>query len=158
MTPINLVLRKPFIVAIDSGAQTGVAIYSRKMGKVLNWYTKDFFTVQEFLTASFEKDQVDVFVEIPQTMLYARNESAIRKEELTIMYHAGGNRREALLLSQAITRLGFSVTEVAPIRQAKWNSRYMEAATGSKARSNQHERDAVRLVIVYSGQKSQREK
>ncbi len=141
-----------YVIAVDPGQNTGVAVYSVPKDKILNCYTKDFFTVQEFLSNSFGDcmDQCVVYVETPQKMLYDRHESQMRKEELTIMYKAGENRREAELLARAIKHIGFSkVKAINPIRKEKWKQSDFELATGLKQRTNEHERDATRIALYF---------
>ena len=140
-----------FIVGVDAGKQTGIGILRRADDKVMGWCTKDFFTTQDFMVETFpNKSDVKVFVETPAKMLYGRNESGVNKQEQTIMYHAGGNRREAELLAGQLRKLGFTVEEVLPVREAKWDARRMKLFTGSNQRSNSHERDAVRLAKYYA--------
>lgn len=145
---------RPFIVGIDCGTSTGICVWTRSTNKY-QWATKDFVTVQEMLMNTFgsRKDDVKIFVEVPEKMLYGRNESGVKTWELRIMYDAGGNRREALLLSRMLRHNGFMVEEVKPIREKKWDPKRLKMVTGSNARSNEHERDAVRLVAVHANKR-----
>ena len=65
------------------------------------------------------------------------------------MYHAGGNRREALLLVAVLKSFGFHVIEVPPVPKKKMDSDKFAVLTNSMVRSNEHERDAVRLAVYY---------
>lgn len=152
---------KPFICGIDPGVSTGVALWRRSDEKIYFSGTKDFYSVQLFLVRSFpdnrgkagtdginHKETVKIFIERPNKMLYSRNESTIRKEELEIMFHCGGNRRESQLLAMCLTARGFDVTMLPPIQETKWNQERFTLYTGSRKRTSEHERDAVRFAVV----------
>lgn len=140
-----------YIVAIDPGTHTGVAVYSIARDKVLDWYTRDFYTVQDFLVNSFQgmKDQVVVCIEKPPTFLYKRHRTGIAESDQKVMFYAGGTYREAELLAGTLRRLGFTVRIVPPVGRTKWKQEEMELATRSRKRSNPNERDATRLALHY---------
>ena len=154
---------KPFIVGIDPGVSTGVAFWRRRDEKITFSGTKDFYSVQLFIVRSFPdnrpkpgtgginyKEMVKVFVETPRNMLYKRNESTIRNEELRIMFHAGGNVREAKLLVMCLTARGYDVVSVPPVHAKKWDQKKFTLFTGSNKRTSEHERDAVRLAVHHA--------
>lgn len=139
-----------FVVGIDPGASTGVGILRWSDDKVMWWGTRDFFSVQDLLVANFREPQdVKVIVEVPPDFAYARNDHLEGKVRDNYIFKAGGNRREAQLLAGAIRKLGFDVVEVSPVREEKWTSEKMRLFARSSKRSNQHERDAVRLALHY---------
>lgn len=143
---------RTFIVGIDPGTTTGIALYDRKRNKILIVRSSDFFGAQSFLTDSFpHKDEVKIFVEHPSRFLYDRNaafENATRDNALTKM---GGNRREAELLAEALKRIGFDEVElVEPVREKKWTQEKFQLFTGKRQRTSQHERDAARLAVYYA--------
>jgi len=154
-----------YVVAIDAGMSTGVGIYSKKTNKVLHWCTKDFHSVQEFLSNTFEdKSEVKIIVEVPAAFLYDRNaaednsgvpdDSRIKIRDRK-MLNIGGVRREAQLLAAALRLQGWLVYEVLPVREKKWDMEKFRLYTGRKTsiRANAHEMDAVRLAIHYADYK-----
>lgn len=154
---------KPIVIGIDAGQHTGIAIYRRKDNKIIFSATKDFYSVQLFIVRSFpdnskkggrnEKLDVKIFIELPKSMLYKRNESDIRNEELKIMFHAGGNAREAQLLAMCLRGRGYEVELVDPVHEKKWDQKRFSLFTGSNKRTSEHERDAVRLASVYANKR-----
>lgn len=144
---------RPFIVGIDPGEQTGIAIYSRKRNSILHVCSSDFVRCQKLLKSSFPNPgEVKIFVEHPARFLYDRNAESlhgtIRENVLTKM---GGNRREAELLARQLVEIGFDDVElVAPVREKKWTQEKFQLRTGKKTRASQHERDAARLAIYYA--------
>ena len=153
----------PFIVGIDPGKHTGVAFWRRDTEKIYFSGEKDFYSVQLFLVRSFpdnrnkpgtdrknHKALVKIFIERPNKMLYDRNTSAIRKEELAIMFSCGGNRREAELLALCLAARGFDVQMLPPILETKWTQEKFTLFTGSRKRTSEHERDAVRFAITHA--------
>ncbi len=146
-------VKPTFAVALDPGSVTGVAVYSYTQKKVLGWFSRDFWSVQDFMVNSFEdRTSVEIFVEVPATYFAGRDPARLSKNDLRIIYNSGGVRREALLLIEGLKRLGFTlVTAVPPVTQKKWTAEKLYLATGSNARSNEHEKDSVRLVLKYAG-------
>lgn len=145
---------RPFVVGIDAGVSTGVGVWRRADDKVIAHCTKDFFTVQEYLTNTFKSlDDVTVFVEHPAKFVYGRNKALAGGERDNYTVDVGGNRREAQLLAESLRRQGWDVELVAPVREKKWDAARMRLFTGSVKPSSQHERDAVRLAIYYANKR-----
>lgn len=148
-----------YVAAIDPGQNTGVAVMNYATDEIIWWGTKSFFTVQDFLLNTFKHRQdVKVIVEVPPGFLYERNEAEESEDETPgvgrkirdrKMLNIGGVKRESELLAEALRRLGFSVTEVSPVRQKKWTPAKFQLVTKSHKRANKHEMDAVRLAIHY---------
>lgn len=140
-----------FVLAIDPGKNTGVCMLRRDNLKVVYLGTQTFYQVQLFIARSFrDRSKVRIFIEHPPKILYERNVSYLRDDELQIMLHAGGNRREAELLAECLTGRGFEVYLVPPIREEKWDQKRFTLATGSHRRTSEHERDATRLGMSYA--------
>lgn len=157
---------KPYIIGLDPGKHTGIALWRRKDEKIIYSGTSDFYAVQMFIVKTFpdnrrkpgsdginHKTEVKIFVEQPKTMLYKRNESDIRNEELRIMWSAGGNYREAQILAMCLKERGYEVESVPPILEPKWDQRRWTLFTGSNKRTSDHERDATRLAVVNANKR-----
>lgn len=149
---------KPFVVGIDPGKSTGVGILRRAHGnhpeRVMDWCSKDFFTVQEYLASVFpERSDVKVFVEHPGKFVYGRNAGKTGGERDNFQADVGGVRREAQLLFESLLRSGWDVELVAPVREKKWDAQRMRLFTGSSKSSTEHERDAVRLAVYYANKR-----
>lgn len=143
-----------YFVGVDPGVNTGIGILQRDGGKVLHWCTRDFHSAQTFLENTFPvKSQATVFVEVPNGFMYNRNDAAENKVRDNMMLKIGGVRREAQLLAAALTRRGFNVVEVLPVRGKKWDQYRFELFAKCKRRASEHERDAVRLAHYYGNKR-----
>lgn len=142
---------KPYIVGIDPGAKTGIAIWSRKPEKLIDHLTSDFLHCQKFLVTMFaDRSKVKIFVELPAKFTYTRNRGDDDKAKGGD-FHAmaiGGNRREAELLTIMLKSLGFEVENVPPVREKKWDLQKFKMFTKSFKKATQHEMDAARLAFV----------
>ena len=154
-------LHKPFVVGIDPGVSTGIAVLRRQTARekerVMQWCTKDFFSVQEYLKTVFpDRDQVKVFVEHPfgGHVMSKKGASLDGKMQDKYIGNAGGNRREAELLFASLVRQGWDVELVQPVKETKWDEKRFRLFTGQGGKNNQHERDAVRLAKYYADKRS----
>ena len=147
-----------FIVGVDPGKHTGYGILDKSL-KYWESGVKDFHSIQKMLDSIFpNKDEVKIFVELPPQFTYSRNRGRDDKAQFGDFQAMaiGGNRREAELLKGALENLGFDVEHVPPVRQQKWDAELFQAATGSYKRTNEHERDAVRLAMHYATKRIRR--
>ncbi len=139
-----------YSVGIDCGENTGLSFYDRAAKKLISVHTTDFFGVALLLSAFFQ-DEMHVYVEIPPTFIYSRNDhqsGAVRDKQAV---NIGGNRREAQLLAEDLRRKGYAVSEVPPIRQTKWTQEQFEKEMQTQIKTNQHCRDAARIAFRYAG-------
>lgn len=140
----------PFILGIDPGKKTGWAVLRRSDEKIVSMGTSSFYKMQLLIANTYkDRKEVKIYVEHPPTFLYERNESTIRNEELTKMFYAGGNRREAELLHMCLAARGYDAELVAPVREKKWTNEKFQLFTRSTQVVNEHVRDAVRLAVYY---------
>lgn len=142
---------KPFIVGIDPGVATGLALWIREQNQ-WSWSEHDFFTVQTFLASVFEnKADVKIYLEHPfgGHVQSKRAKSLDGGSQDKYIGNTGGNRREAELLAESLRRSGWDVELVSPVREAKWTAEKFRLFTGSRNPASQHCRDAVRLADFY---------
>lgn len=157
---MKLLAPAPFVIGIDPGTNTGIGIWRRKDGKIIFSSTKDFYSVQLFIARSFpdnrktggrnEKADVKVFIERPPRILYGRNNNISPEQREDIISKCGGVRREAELLHLCLTQRGYECQLVPPVNEPKWSYEKCSVVTGSKARTSEHERDAIRLAIWHA--------
>lgn len=147
-------LAKPeFVIGIDPGRQTGVGVLRYSDDKVIGWYTKNFFSVQGFLRTCYHPSQIKIIVEVNPKFMYRRNAGEKDQTRDRHMTDIGGVRREAELLAETLRRLGYTVYEVPPVREKKWDEKRFRLFTRSNKTANQHERDAVRLAFYYKNKR-----
>lgn len=149
----NSLADKDWIVGIDPGVHTGFAVYARKPIDY-RWHleTLAFWGCFDRLESiSGDRGLIGVVIEVPNAkrVLYKRKdgESAGRGRE-RMAANVGSNRREAELLAERIEQLGYTVIRTAPTK-SKWNAKELQRITGITERTNEHVRDAVRLVWDY---------
>ena len=140
-------MKKPFVIGIDPGVQTGIAWYDRRERRVFDYETTDFWSVySRFEEVRAWRFEAVIVIETPKkTRLYARQdaEAGHRRRE-KIAANAGGNSREAELLAEGLEALGYEVRRVTPTR-TKWTAEHLAKYTGITRRTSQHVRDAIAL-------------
>lgn len=145
---------RPFVAGIDPGASTGVAIWSRKTDKILDWFTSDFVRVQHLLRSIFpNKEDLKIYIELPHKMMFENQAKAkavrnIPKSRDQIVAAVGGNRRESQLLLLMLKDQGWDVEHVPPVNEKKWDQQRFELACKTNRQASEHERDAARLAMV----------
>lgn len=142
---------KPYIVGIDPGAKTGIAIWQRTPEKLIYTRETDFLGAQKLLVSMFpDRSEVRVFVEEPNRMVYGRNADRNGKMKGSDYQsiNVGMNRRESQLLRIMLKDLGYEAEGIPPIREHKWTQQQFQVCTRSKLKVSEHERDAARLAFV----------
>lgn len=153
--------QKGFVIGLDPGHKTGICIWRRRDQKVIfSSGTYDFYGVQLFIVRSFpdnrkkgganEKQDVKIYVERPSRIVYGRNNQLSVEIREDLISKCGGVRREAELLASCLRARGFDVELVPPVNEPKWSAEKCALYTGSKKRTNEHERDSIRLAIYYA--------
>jgi hypothetical protein len=142
-------MKKPrFAIGIDPGKQTGLAIYDRKDGKLVEVRTDDFWGVYGYVTLH-DTDRVEVVIENPALIkrpMYSRlNKVQGASVRENMASKIGENRREAELLIEGLRQRGFTVKEVKPT-QTKMDADEFKRLTKYQGKTNQHVRDAAMLV------------
>lgn len=138
-----------FAIGIDPGKETGVAVYDRKEKKLMSYFSSDFWNVWGFLNGGGFQD--DCFFVIENPGLHKRPiyrfrdvmKEAAKRERMAM--NIGANRREATLLIEGLERKGFTVRQIKPTSE-KWTAEQLKRYTGISKKTNQHVRDAIKLV------------
>lgn len=141
-----------YIVGIDAGTETGIAVVRRADRSIEHLETTDFFGAFDFLSG-FDKSDLKIYVEIPGTFIYARNNGQTGKVRDFHAVSIGKNIREAELLAEGLTLQGFEVVKVPPVRETKWTAEQFKLIMKSDLRTNSHERDACRLAFIYANKR-----
>jgi hypothetical protein len=135
-----------FIIAIDAGLHTGVAVYDCRQ-RTFDLKTLDFWRCVDFV-CSFDPADALIVVEDPAQNKPVFHERLIGKEipaQLRKAQNVGSNKREARLLIERFRQKGFSVVPIRP-KATKWTQEQVRRHTGLNVRTNEHTRDAVRLI------------
>ena len=141
--------RPEIVIGIDPGVETGFAVWSRSSKQFLELSTLSFWAAYDRVTA-YQTDEIEIFIENPdsQRAMYVRTETVkIQRQRERIAKNIGSNRREATLLAERLTALGYAVRPVSPIKARKWDAAQFKRYTNYEGRTSQHVRDAARLVV-----------
>lgn len=152
--PASPEARKRYIVGLDPGVKTGVAIWDRVEGQFRLISTWDFWDTVFALTRSsvFTPYSCSVVVEVAHyapTYSHLKAEGQNKHTLSKIARNVGQVTREAQLLAEGLRRFGYEVEEVRPQGKAKKAAddvKQFERLTGWTERTSQHARDAARLV------------
>lgn len=150
-------------IGIDPGVSTGYAV--RRQGSHRDGFislgTTSFWAAFESIRQIAKKaDRVRAFVEDPAQNRFAydrhvkeiigRRDRAQVTRVLAVVgkiqRDAGGNGREARLLSEGLAAIGVEVVLVRPMSR-KVNQTMFKTITGHPDRTNQHVRDAGMLIM-----------
>jgi hypothetical protein len=147
------------VVGIDPGASTGVAVYSRRLGRLTLVKTRDFWSAYDFiqaLGAEVGVEGLEVVVEVPKVAggfsLYHRfKEGAEHVKEggprQKVAASIGANAREGTLLIQRLRDEGYLAYAVTPPRRdKKWDRDALGEETGWWEVTSEHGRDAARVA------------
>ena len=145
-------MNKNLVVGVDAGCSTGLAVYDINLKQITETKTTDFFGAITFIK-TLPKDQTKIIVEVPSDFIYARNDFQSGKVRDKMAINIGAVRRESQLLAEACRRCGYAVSEVLPVRAAKWTAEQIKRYLGIEGRTNSHIRDACRLAFYHSNAK-----
>lgn len=142
------------VVAVDPGASTGVAVrWPDDTKEAVATETLDFWKVYVRALRASSQDTLYI-VEAPHKtgLTHQRlvdGQKAL-PSRLKIAQNAGGVQREAELLVEGLTRLGYDVVEHEPSTAKKWDHESLEGLVGEwNGPSNEHTRDALMMLVAH---------
>lgn len=128
-------------VGIDPGKKTGIAVYDKTLGRLIDVWTTDFWGAYDFVKR--EDLPIDkVIIEVPRTKANWHRKGC----DITSA-NVGGIYREAHLLADGIEKLGLTVIRQHP--PGKVDAEYIKRLTGWDQRTCEHKRDAIMLCWGY---------
>lgn len=138
-----------FLIGVDPGASTGVCLYNRSK-KTFSLHTVapwDFMELVDGWLMDYSPDHFHIYMEDPRQIggIYNRHTKVSVKKQLHIAQGVGSVKRDTDWLEVLIESMGIEYTLIKPADQ-KWTPKTMKAITGYSGRSNEHTRDALRLV------------
>jgi hypothetical protein len=143
-----------FLIGIDPGKTTGFAMLNEKTLEIKALYTTDFWELYGMLQISAKTliPKVQIHIEQPASIkaVYSSHVQALigtrQQTRDKLVCNIGENMREGTLLREGLRNLGYTIFDVRPIGKKKWTHEEFQTVTGWESSSNQHVRDAVRLV------------
>lgn len=151
-----------FVIGIDPGVKTGIAIWDRESSRLVMVETMDFWGVMLPLVCDIDNllpgnvirnTNTEFVVEIAHyapTFRERRGKATSVGTADRMSRNVGGVTREAQLLVAGLRACGYTVTERRPIGKAKRAAddvEQFERQTGWTERTSQHARDAARLCF-----------
>ncbi|MCP9290034.1 hypothetical protein [Gracilimonas sediminicola] len=139
---------KRYAIGIDGGVNTGFAVWDRKEKKFAELTSEDFWEVFSTITSLYPPALVDIYVEDPSKNkpVFFKKGANNHKKMLKVAQNVGGVKRETELLIEGLEKEGYEVQRVRP-GSAKWDADTFKNMTKYKGRTNEHSRDAGRLVF-----------
>jgi hypothetical protein len=142
-------------IGIDPGESNGVAIYDKTNGLRLKtltfWDLADYIEkriVIEYKTNA--KILPHFYVENPNLNGFIYQQKVTgknRQEAMRVAQNVGMNKGDAKRIIELIKRHDMIVEEVKPVSTSqKWTSEYFKALTRIEVTTNQHVRDAAKLI------------
>ena len=137
------------VVGIDPGTQTGLAQIDAQTGAVLAVSSAGpLETVRQLEALAHEGALAGAYVEDSRDLpIYARHGGKNRGQRDRVARSVGRVDGLTDLYVGLLTSLGVPVQTAEPVRSTKWDAETCERVTGYAGRSNQHGRDALRIVF-----------
>lgn len=140
-------MNKKIYIGIDPGVKTGLAKWD---GEKPLYATTDFWgAIGAILDETNRNQDVMVIIEDPyqnSPVWHGRNKNEAVKSKIS--ERVGMNKREAQLIIEFCKNNGIEYKAVKPT-SSKWTAKELKAITGISKRTNQHVRDAIKLVYGY---------
>lgn len=151
--------RARVLIGIDPGKQTGVAIYDPEAGALLFCRALSFWnaalgllqghTLRDVFTGDFDPDASAVACAVIEDArrvgLYHRHRSLQGQRRDAAARSVGEIDAQTRLWTEFFALLGIPVVTVEPTRK-KWDAETFQQITGFEGPTNEHARDAARLV------------
>lgn len=140
-------------IGIDTGTETGVAIWDGKRHALVDVFSSPIHKAMETVKSYAEAERaggerVFVRVEDPRLRTWFGTERMSRDEERKRLQGVGSVKRDASIWDGYLKDLGVQYEMVAPKRNVtKVDARRFKAYTGWDKKTNEHGRDAAGLVF-----------
>lgn len=135
-----------YLIGVDPGTITGVAIYDRKKKKLVKIYSMSITQAMKVVynLHAYGSNGVEVWFED------ARKRKWFGAKGPEALQGAGSIKRDCTIWADFLTENEISFKAIPPQRGAtKWNAKYFKKLTGWEGRTNEHARDAA--ALVYGG-------
>lgn len=134
-------------IGIDPGKNTGVAVWDCNQQTFTELKTLNFWDCYDYVLDQWASaDRLLVKVEDPRgnRPVFDRGQRGAKRTK--IAQNIGGVKKEAGLLIQGFQRFGIPTQGVVP-KSKKWSAQMFNRISGWEGQSNEHTRDAGRLVV-----------
>jgi hypothetical protein len=139
-----------YMIGLDGGVHTGMAVWDRETRTLVELVTLDFWRALDAITERYGADETLVVVEDPSKHrpVFARNTRSLEsiRAAMKVAQNVGEVKRETVLLIEGLRRRGYTVETFAPTR-SKPTEAYFRQLTGYEGRCSAHARDAAMFVF-----------
>ena len=140
-------ITKPWVIGIDPGTNTGVAVWDTEAKEFVRLELMDFWCTYDFVTGNYNPDDVLLVIEdarLNKATFRHKGEGAYQDR---LSRNVGNIQKECGLLIAGFERLSYDVRKIKPTpKDHKWDAATFTRYTGIKKGYNEHIRDAARLV------------
>lgn len=141
-----------YVIGIDAGTKTGIAVWDRKLKKLMRLETMKIHAALTYVKQLTEwQEQLGEFYLV--IVEDARKKGWYTKDKSEALARAqgvGSVRRDATIWEEALTDWKVDFQMVAPKNgMVKLDAKQFELRTGWKGKSSNHARDAAMLVYGY---------
>lgn len=154
----------PLVLGIDPGEITGVALWSPRKQEFLHIGSGGFFSVLSYIETTCEAVGREhgtgalpvglVVVEDNRRIgIYSRNAHFTGAKRDSLCRDIGRIDRDVELWEDWLKAKGYEVLMVEPLKGKKWDADYLAQVARWTAPTNEHARDAARLIIGRSARK-----
>ena len=137
------------ILGIDPGKRTGLAFYDVEAGTLTRCEALDFWEAVEAVTEAADTIAGAVVEDARRIGLYARRDDLRGRRRDAAARSVGEIDAQVRLWLELLERLAIPTATEQPTRQ-KWDAATFASLTGWEGRTNEHARDAARLVFGRS--------
>lgn len=139
-----------YLICIDPGRQSGVALYDYDDARIKNVTTKDFWGVLDYVCGDFTPDSCAVLIESSSNQGKIWNPDGEGIKAVVGKARAvGQNNREASLLQERLSSLGYRCALVRP-RNTKRKADEVARISGWPGKTNNHNRDAIMMCMAHT--------
>lgn len=139
---------KRYVIGIDGGVNTGIAVYDRSKRELTTCQTMTFWGVYEEIVNLRNPRETLIIIEDPEQNRPIFKHLHSQAAQSKLAGNVGGVKRESRLLMEGLRRRGFEVIAVRPTT-GKVKADYFAQLTKWKGRTSQHARDAAMLCYGY---------
>jgi hypothetical protein len=144
---------KRFIIGIDGGTKTGVAVWDVSGRLFQHVKTIDFWEAYHWICEVFKPAETVIYIEDPSKNPPVWKRPGMKDHEYyKKCQHVGAVKRESLLMMKGLERQEFEVKAIRPQKGSftKMKSAAFKHVTKYKGRTSEHSRDAAMLVFQRS--------
>lgn len=135
------------LIGIDPGRETGVAVIGPKpVGKLTLVGRQTFWSAYQLVLDYAAIGPVDCYIEDPIQNKPVWNRSLKPRQNLKVAQNVGMNKEHGRLLIEGLESIPNVTVHAVRPSTVKWDAALFQRITGYVGRSNQHQRDAARLI------------